>query len=782
MRRESSIEKGDAFRDAVAALLSTKYENVRTEVLLVHKKVDVVFAEHSFGADATTVVEAKCYSSPLKTADLEKIITSYQPLINERAADYLLIVAPEEIGALPKTYLDSWRWARFRTFQQLEEEILGIRNVILSQESLFEEDGLSHYYQETRFGDGQNLYEYIREWINEPSSPPIAILGGYGMGKTSFAKRLVAELSKDHLSNQARRIPILVKLGDIISQQDIEGLFGKLFTARYRTSRGYNFSTLMHLNESGRLVIVMDGFDEMKHAMRMSDFRATFKDLNRLVVTNSKVILLGRPNAFDSEGERSLLLQGVRSAGGQWVKEPGAPSYRELELCRFTDEDALNFIERYLRYQLSRESSSVTEEAEQFVQNRLSEVRALNFQDLISRPVQAKILTDLASDPKVVLKKFTRYQLYDEFIHAVLRRDEEKKARMPIGAISRREFLRRLCWWLWTQHSGRLSFQSTECSQTLFDGLPIGDADTHEEIRREYFVSALLEAKAGGVFYLPHRSFVEFLVAEHARSLSPGQGEHSTLSTALSDDVRQFIEESGDFEFLKNWYSTLPGASGPISLNYLRFFRHADLPSEADEVALRAWLPWELGVRAYQQGDGDGVFTENSLRLIISAMKSGRSDTAIFAVLLILSAGGLTSSAKVADQLPLIAAVLVERVFGQVEGTSSSGVPIINAKSAGAFLSILKRAFSKTRDENGRPIILINWREVVNAAITFLTRHTRFSLDTYVEHSAIPDTSRIRLEEIRPLIAGVANGQFVRFVSSKKEFRELVAKEVVSSR
>ena len=49
----------------------------------------------------------------------------------------------------------------------------------------------------------------------------------------------------------------------------------------------------MKLNKLGCFVIILDGFDEMKHTLSWDEFRYNFKELNRLVNSNSKVIVLG---------------------------------------------------------------------------------------------------------------------------------------------------------------------------------------------------------------------------------------------------------------------------------------------------------------------------------------------------------------------------------------------------------------------------------------------------------------------------------------------------------
>ena len=92
------------------------------------------------------------------------------------------------------------------------------------------------------------------------------------MGKTSFARHLAAVLAKEHLENGRKRIPILLRLGEISSEQSLEGLLGKAFTA-LSFVRNYNFNAFMALNNLGRFVIFLDGFDEMKHTLSWEQCR-----------------------------------------------------------------------------------------------------------------------------------------------------------------------------------------------------------------------------------------------------------------------------------------------------------------------------------------------------------------------------------------------------------------------------------------------------------------------------------------------------------------------------
>ena len=101
----------------------------------------------------------------------------------------------------------------------------------------------------------------------------------------------------------------------------------------------------------------------------------------------------------------------------------------------------------------------------------------------------------------------------------------EKPARSPIGEGNRLTFLRELAFWLWTAKGSATSFHASDIPEVLLDGLPDGDCEEFEEKCREYLAGAFLERKAGDLFFFPHRSFAEFLVAQRMYFNPPGPAD-----------------------------------------------------------------------------------------------------------------------------------------------------------------------------------------------------------------------------------------------------------------
>ena len=89
-------------------------------------------------------------------------------------------------------------------------------------------DKIDEWYIRPETDGGADLEQVVRDWIDEPDAVPLAIVAGYGKGKSTFARHLAAALAREALAEPRRRAPVLVPLGDIIDEQSLEGLLGKV--------------------------------------------------------------------------------------------------------------------------------------------------------------------------------------------------------------------------------------------------------------------------------------------------------------------------------------------------------------------------------------------------------------------------------------------------------------------------------------------------------------------------------------------------------------------------
>lgn len=564
---------GNAFRDSVCDLLRTRYPNLRVEKREAGTKVDIRFVQHEFGRSETWAVECKDYAEPLtKSYITSQIWPQYHTMQESGSVQRVLIVTRKGISQPDaQDFVDSWKGASHLTYEQLAEHLVGLRAYIEYLSGLKATD--AHEYVEARFDDVRGAaLAAINQWVaDDAAGPSRAVLGSYGQGKSSLARRLASHCASRYLADPAQRMPILLRLGEVVHETQLEGLFGKEFTARHLCP-GYQFPTLEHLNRSGRLLIILDGFDEMKHAMTAADFQSNFAQFNRLLQGRAKVLLLGRPNALPSN-ERELVFRGITRVGDQQVASANFPRWPEWKMAFFAEAETNTLLASCLEvYQQQHEREGRFKYPADFVSTRMDEVLAKVPPELLRRPVHVQLLAGLAADPGFDLSGFNEYRLYEHFIRAMVERDtRDKPARRLIGLEPRLEFQRELAWWAWRRPEGQGYFYRHEVPPAILKDLPDGNAADVDGKRNEYIVSTLTEEKETGVLFFAHRSFQEFLVAERLRMVTPTPVAHTEYSNFMTDDVEAFLRQAPDQKFALQWYMTLQGAAGPITLPYLPF-------------------------------------------------------------------------------------------------------------------------------------------------------------------------------------------------------------------
>ena len=581
----STTAKGNAFRDQVATLLRTRYREVETEQSLGGTDVDIVFTTYLHGIKQTFAVECKDYASVLtKTYIAEKIWPHYAPMVQKGTVDHVMIVSRRPIGSDAESFLRETGKVSHRTLQRLTEELIGFRSYVehLAKRPATDEAE----YIEGRFqGDDRTALVSLNEWVESGVGNGVAILGGYGQGKTSFATRLASSYAQKYLTDSTARLPILIKLGEVVHETQLEGLFGKEFTSRF-PSDGYNFATLQLLNETGRLLIVLDGFDEMKHAMTSIDFQATFRQFNRLLVGDAKVVLLGRPSALPTD-ERKLVFRGVTNVAGAEMQSATFKPWREQRLDIFDRAET----ERLLRSSLNRTVVRFEGEGRksfpvELFEKRVAEILQKVPDDLLERPVHVTLVAQLGADPSFSFDGFTRFTLYEHFITEMVNRDtRDKPARRAIDTAPRMKFQRELAWWAWRRIGvAQGHFERDAVPHDLLQDLPTGNSSSSSGQLNEYIVSTLTEEKESGVFFFAHRSFQEFLVAQRMIIFEATPNMHSEYSRFINDDIAEFLSLAPDQTFWERWFDSLMACKGPVGVNYFRRFAGRGLFAVGDGV------------------------------------------------------------------------------------------------------------------------------------------------------------------------------------------------------
>jgi len=744
-KRADAGQPGAALRNEAANYLEAIHGNARIEMMVEAKKVDIVCGVFEYGKPTDLFVEVKDYAGHLGRSDVAAIFADYTPLLAKARSGRLLLVTRQGLSSAAQIFVDTTPAMFHQTIWELEDAALGLLPYVREQARAFEQDGLRNYYVPARarralYDADQartlaeqdvGLFETVQQWLDEPNAPPLAILGGYGAGKSSFARRLLSWQAQKALDDPAARRPVLLRLGAITRSTGLDSLLGSLFTSEYEV-RGYSFRRFKELNEKGRLLLILDGFDEMKHAMTWTEFLNEIAELNALNAGDSRVVLLGRPSAFTSDDEHMEALRGRRRTDAGTRRLLDWPEFREFDLEPFTRAERADFVARFLHEAEAQRLRPLGQEPDpDLTRRRAEEVNRLADREgeVFGKPVHAKILVELALDPDFDLENFakgvTRWTLYAEFFRQLARRETRKPARSPIEAKFRLEFLRRVALWLWKDRDGTTSFRAADLPRAVYDDLPAGDAEEPDDKRREYLAGAFLERKANDTYFFPHRSFAEFLVAEHLALHPPSAARHEEYGALVRDGVAEFLEAAPASQKIASWCETLTGDSGQLPIEYILFLAEVSGGLTSLCAKLPDKSPWSpllefLATRSADEAARRRILTDVILKAPTGTLALFLTGIVRFHDLIPTSSDGPADINPLKAFSTLTAAALLSRVMGAVREDTPMARHTVNEQAA-PILHLARAVLLLEQTEDSRSF-MFSWAKLADGSARLIAR------------------------------------------------------------
>lgn len=587
---------GKEFERRVANALQLSGLRVSTEELVAGKKADLTAVELRFGAEWRILVECKDYDRALTRSQLNSIVLDYQPLLDEGRADELLVVTRKPAAPAALTYSRGARNLTLRVLSDIENSVMKLGSYIEQAKTLFERsgDGVAKYYVSPQTKDQHDAVSLLVDWVKGNSSilspdDPVAVLGAYGMGKSVLAKRLTSDLAGFLDADPSARVPITIELGELAKEQSLEGLICTHFSARYNVEN-FTFARFLEMNKMGRFVIILDGFDEMKHMLTSQEFRYNFSQLGRLHGPNTRTIILGRPTAFESEEEMDEIL---RRSTSEIALDTPAHSYQEIELAPLSPSAVDSFLQGYIEdeYELSR----------------VRELVGLRqFDDIAKRPVQLRMLAQVLPTFEGRIESLDLPTLYElviaDLIGAIIEREMSKGARIAFDKKKRREFLQLVAFWLWEQRAGTVS-TSTMIPDSLVLPFASDDADL-TVVRRDLVTGSPLDRRPGDRLFFPHRSFQEYLVAiESLRRLELGQLDIGGYDALATEEVAEFVRQSATPAQRIKFRNLLDDFRGSLSWPTARSLVEWDSAPDWHSQTVSPWGYLALCLPSIENGD-----------------------------------------------------------------------------------------------------------------------------------------------------------------------------------
>ncbi|MFZ6779711.1 NACHT domain-containing protein [Undibacterium sp. Ji83W] len=447
-------------------------------------------------------------------------------------------------------------------------------------------------------------FDDILTWLSEPEERPIyALLGEYGMGKTTTLQRVTAHLQ------QQRRLNIDSPAALYFDLRKVDTLLaasaqhpGKVPTLQETISdclrNGYlqtdgvlpNYEDVVDSIDNGALVI-FDGLDEV--LSRIGDKQGLSFTANLLRVLPEtrerqktkkqskppRVLLSCRTQFFRSLSEQDNHLTGEHR-GSQ-----NQSQYRALLLQPLTEQQ----IRSYMMAVFPNTN----------IEQLMAQIEAVhNLRELAGRPFTLKLVADfvpMLEQWRAQGKRVTGATLYREVAKQWLIRDKEKQSFQPEDKLL---LASALAAHLWRNKLKGITARQLESwlGQWLAQQGPHEDFQTkprdllQEDLRNSTFLKRVDVEGKDSRFEFAHTSLQEFFLAEYLLQalLSHSAGAREAWSLPMvSDETLDFLGQ-----LLAEWD---PDAGGPAPLQALTAWR-------SPYLALASELQLAYGLRAHTSG------------------------------------------------------------------------------------------------------------------------------------------------------------------------------------
>lgn len=459
----------------------------------------------------------------------------------------------------------------FRSFERFDNYITDLTGESASGQALA---SLNAIYEEPNFRDslGEDpATSYLTSWRDGAVGKPgwIVVTGEYGTGKTALTKVLQYRWLQDYKRNPALPIVFRIELRDFVRQFDANGLLHHFLD---RNGLGHvSLDFVRSLLHSGRIILLLDGYDEMAQYLHARERRACLEALAELSAGGARGILTSRPNYFTETEELQvfeILYCALRTAGYQVT----SIATQLVERERRIDQLLAQFIDRF-----ERTLQDLSEpQTEALVTRVLADdptgravilgllrriFRSVARGDAVSlsgKPVIVSYLLDVVEGLKsgestgvTDAAPLNEWDVYKLVVDQLMLRDLERSP--EISPLERREFLRRLALRLSQREHAVGSEElikdliARQFKQQLARLAPESRASQLERYFADLRSSATLtrdSSHAGEGWRFSHNSLREYLVAEHFVSKLEA-GELVTEDVPISDAMRTFVGARG---------------------------------------------------------------------------------------------------------------------------------------------------------------------------------------------------------------------------------------------
>lgn len=545
-RGKASYEKGVKFQDAVADLYRLLGAEVIPNIQICGKKVDILATFRLPGSPGEHRVIVECKNEKKAVAQNQRVMQFKGLLGTARKAgeaDSAEVITrvpwseqakgfARESGVTLVTYTE--KMAQLIDFTSYLNELvyrfdkgspeqrnappLGAYYIDLCAERTTKERPLKVH-----------VTDYIQRWLHDVrSEQQLAILGEYGMGKTSLCQKLARDQAAFYLkAPDSNRIPLLFNLREFTKALKIEALVSS-FLDEECGAINPRFRLFQAMNDAGNFLLIFDGFDEMAARVDMDILEMNLQEIEKLAgPEKSKVIITSRPEYFVSAREERRSLHPKAE-----LLPTRETEYEPLRILPWDDKQVSSFLSK--RVSLSGKAKHHWT----YYRDAIGKIPGLS--DLSRRPVLLDMVVRTLPQLITTGKPINRANVYEIYLLGEMRRQKVMKKRSLLVSHKARFSL--------LQHLAKDFCHGDISSITFDDALKYVDESLKppgnelEAYTRDFLTCSFLVRK-GDKYRFSHTSIMEYLVAKAFMDDITRDKPEGFARQPLSSVVAEFLAE-----------------------------------------------------------------------------------------------------------------------------------------------------------------------------------------------------------------------------------------------
>ncbi|MBW7992680.1 MAG: NACHT domain-containing protein [Planctomycetes bacterium] len=621
---QANTEVGNAFEQKVARLYEALGYSVQNNVLLAGggQQVDLLVNRTFPGiGQARVVVECKFRTSgQVSNQDVFDFRSLIRSLNESDGITGGVMVSNGKYSAPAQSAAKKSGLVQLLTTLALEDQILNVHEALASFAHEYETRNIYEEYiplkaknrrsESSLFQvDIEDIESELLNWIHSGPHGFATVLGDYGAGKTTLLERIKYKLALEHIENYSELRPVLFLLRDYHKCGSLEALV--IHTLRREFNCDVPPTVFWRFAAEGKLVILLDGFDEMSPQVDGSKRVGNILLLARLLNMKSKAILTCRPTYFVDVDEFNQAIDSVNhlavpmeieltddlnAPGAYQVKGKKRPIKRKRkgeQQDKMRRVDAATKLERRLEAVIIQktdiprmEESEIEhvdlkalseEQVDESLRKHDSDFRKIcmagweevkaylsevyDLRDLVKRPILLKMVIETllmgVLDIKKPKENIGPAQLYEIYLSKQFEWDTSKgSGRGLLTKDQRRQFAVAIALAMFDSEQLEVGYEDIlrvveKRHEVLEDLRKQLDHVSVEEVATDVQTCTFLRWGDSGQFCFTHKSFMEFFVARHLRQCIKANREDKRLHSPLPREIKYFL---GSFA---NWMPEL---------------------------------------------------------------------------------------------------------------------------------------------------------------------------------------------------------------------------------